>query len=92
LNGAAGAEVLAGIQNETVLAHLTGGIAVEEIVGADAVQGKAVAGIALAVGEDGLIAKSGVAARAAQEIGVNAGAENGELREAARAQRRLLNG
>ena len=71
---------------------MTGGISIKEIVGADAVEGKTVACIALAVGENCLIAKSGVAARAAQEIGVNAGAENGELCETARAQRRLLNG
>ena len=39
----AGAEILARIQDEAVLAHLTGGVSVKEIVGTDAVQREAIA-------------------------------------------------
>ena len=87
LDGTARAEVLAGVQHEAVLTHLAGGIAVKQVVGADAVQGKAVAGVAVSVGEDGLIAEAGVGAAAAEEVRMNAGAENRQLREAAGAQR-----
>ena len=58
----------------------------------DAVQRKAVAGVALAVGENRLVAEARVAAGAAQQIRVHAGAQNRQLRKAAGAQRRVLNG
>ena len=69
---AARAEILAGIQYEAILAHLAGGVSVEQVVGADAVQGEAVAGVAVSVGEDRLVAQAGVGAGAAEKIRVNA--------------------
>ena len=92
LDGAARAEVFTGIEHEAVFSHLAGGIAVKEVVGADAVQRKAVAGVAVSVGENGLIAQAGVGARSAEKVRMNARAQNRQLREAAGAQRRLLNG
>src|SRR5579872_1243183 len=86
LDGAARAEVLTGVEYEAVLTHLAGGIAVKEVVGADAVQGEAVAGVAVSVGEDGLIAKARVGAPSTEEVRMNTRAENCQLREAAGAQ------
>src|SRR5579864_2424966 len=80
-------EVLTGVEHKAVLAYLTGGIAIKDVVGADSVQGKAVAGVPVSVSEDGLIAKPGVGAPATKKICVYARAENCQLREAARAQR-----
>jgi hypothetical protein len=37
-------EILTGVQDEAILAHLAGGVSVEQIVRADAVQREAVAG------------------------------------------------
>src|ERR1700686_2877644 len=62
LDGAARAEVLTGVEHEAVLTYLAGGIPVKEVVGADTVQGKAIAGIPVSVREDGLIAKARVGA------------------------------
>jgi hypothetical protein len=53
---------------------------------------EAVARIALAVGENGLIAESGIAARAAEEIRMDARTHDGELGETSGPQGRLLNG
>ena len=98
VNGSAGldltarAKVFAGVEHETVLTNLAGGIAVKQIVGVDAVQREAIAGVTLAIGEDGLIPEPRIAAGAAQEIGVDAGTQDGQLRETTGAQRRLLNG
>ena len=90
LQRAARAKILTGVQSEAVLAHLAGGVSIEQIVGAYAVQRKAVAGVALPIGEDGLIAEAGVAARTPQKIRVNPRTHDRQLREAARAERRLL--
>src|SRR5579864_1694979 len=92
LDGTARAEVLTGVEHEAVLTHLAGGIAVKEIVGADAVQRKAIAGVPISVGEDGLIAKARVGAPSPEEVRMNARAENCQLREAAGAQRRRFDG
>ena len=85
-------EVFTGIQDEAILAHLAGGVPVKKVVGADAVQREAVTGGALAVGIDRLVPQPGVGASATQEIGVDAGRQNRQLREAPGAQRRILNG
>ena len=73
LDRAARAEVLAGVQHEAVLTDLAGGIAIKQVIGADAVQRKAVAGVAVSVGKDGLIAKARVGAASAEEVRMNAG-------------------
>lgn len=92
LNRAARAEILTGIHHEAVFTHLAGGIAVEEVVGADVIQLEAVAGSPVSVSENRLIAEAGVGARTSQEIRVNTRAQNRQLREAAGAERSLLNG
>ncbi len=62
------AEVLTGVQDEAVLSHLAGGIAVKKIVGAGAVQGEAIAGVAVSVGKNRLVAEAGIGTGTAQEI------------------------
>ena len=79
--------VLAGVENGAVVGDTARRFAVEEIVGLDAVDDEAVAGVALTIGEDVLIAEAGVGARAGEEVGVDAGAQKRELREAAGAER-----
>ena len=56
----AGAEALAQIQDITVFANSAAGVAVKEIVGVDAVERETVAGVALSVSENSLIAESGI--------------------------------
>ena len=82
----------AGIERKPVGRHLAGGLAVEQVVGIGSVDGKAVARIALAVGPDGLISEAGVRSRAVQEVRTQTGAEDRQLREAARAQRHVVDG
>ena len=91
LDGAARAETLAGVEHEAILAHLAGRVSVEQVVGADAIERKTVAGIALPVGENSLVAEAGIGSAAADEIGMHAGTQNGQLRETAGGQRSLLN-
>src|SRR5579859_322097 len=83
LDGAARAEVLTGVEHEAVLAYLAGGIAVKDVVSADTVQGKAIAGVPVSVREDGLIAKTRVGATSTKEVRMDARAENCQLRKAA---------
>src|SRR5450755_1981621 len=83
LDGAARTEVLTGVEHESVLANLAGGIAVEEVICADTVQGKAIAGVAVSVGEDGLIAEACVGAASTEEVRMNARAKNRQLRKTA---------
>jgi hypothetical protein len=90
LDGAAGAEVFTGVQDEAILTNLAGGVPVEQVVRASAVQREAVAGIAISVGENSLIAQAGVRAGTPKEIRVNAGTENRQLGEAAGTQGRLF--
>src|ERR1700734_16750 len=59
----------------------------KEVVGADPVQGKAIAGVAVSVRKDRLIAEARVGAASTEEVRMNARAKNGQLREAAGAQR-----
>src|SRR5271170_813964 len=92
LDGAAGAEVFTSVKNEAVFSYLAGGVSVEQVIRAGAIQRKAVAGVAVPVGENGLIAEAGVRTGAAEKIGVNAGTQNRQLREAAGAERRLFDG
>src|ERR1700730_14585825 len=92
LNGPTRAEILSSVQDESILADLAGKVSIKQIVRTGAVQGEAVAGVAISVGENGLIAKARVRAGAAQEIRMNAGTENCQLREATSAQRRLFDG
>src|ERR1700722_13789944 len=86
LDGAPGTEVLTGVEYEAVLTYLAGEIAVKEVVCADTVQGKAIAGVPVSVSEDGLIAEACVGAPSTEEVRMNARAKNRELREAAGAQ------
>ncbi len=86
LDGATRTEVLTGVEHEAVLTYLAGGIAVKEVVGADPVQGKAIAGVPVSVREDGLIAKARVGAASTEEVRMNARAKNCQLRKAAGAQ------
>src|ERR1035437_3915736 len=67
LDGAARTEVLTGVEHEAVLTYLAGGIAVKEVVGADTVQGKAIAGVPVSVREDGLVAEACVGAASRSE-------------------------
>src|ERR1700733_8598835 len=83
LDSTARTEVLTGVEHEAVLTYLAGGIAVKDVVCADAVQGKAIAGVPVSVREDGLIAKARVGAAAAKEVRMNAWAKNCQLGEAA---------
>ncbi len=92
LDGTACTEVFTGVEHEAVFTNLAGRIAVKDVVGADPVQGKAVAGVSVPVREDGLIAKARVRATAAEEVRMNARAENCQLREAAGAQRGRFDG
>src|SRR5208282_6134080 len=66
-------------------------LAVEQVAGIDAVQQEAVAGIALAIGPDRLVAETAVYARAAGQFGVYSGRKYGESGEAAGGQRDFLN-
>src|ERR1700733_11184835 len=86
LDGTPRTEILTGVEHEAVLAYLAGGIAVKDVVCADPVQGKAVAGVPVSVREDGLIAQARVGAPSTEEIRMNPRAKNCQLREAARAQ------
>ena len=92
LDGAATAETLAGIEHEPILADLAGRVSVEQIIGADAVHRKTVAGVALSIGENGLIAQPGVGTGPAHEIRVHTGTHNRQLGEAAGCQGCFLNG
>jgi len=88
----AGAETLTGVQDKTILSDLAGGVSIEQVISADAVQRETVTGVSLAIGEDGLVAEPGVTARSAEEIRMHARTQDGELREAAGSERCLLNG
>src|SRR5215469_12739323 len=83
-------EILSCIQNVAVRADLAGALSVEEIVSTDGVQGKAVTRVTLAIRPDGKVAQSGVAARPADQVGIHAWAEDGELGKAAGSQRNIL--
>src|ERR1700721_1223489 len=87
LDGAPQTEALTSVKHEAVFTHLAGGIAVKEVVGADPVQGKAIAGVAVSVRKDRLIAEARVGAASTEEVRMDAWAKNGQLREAAGAQR-----
>jgi hypothetical protein len=81
--GKAGGAADAGVIDDAGRSDGAGAFAVEEIAGVDAVEEKRVAGVALAVGPDRLIAEAVVDAGAAGEFGVDAGRQNGEAGEAA---------
>ena len=66
---------------------MTGALAVEQILGVHAIQQKSVAGIALAVGPDGLVAQAGVGARSRREFRANARGKNRQSRETSSRQR-----
>ncbi|HEX3878279.1 MAG TPA: hypothetical protein VHW24_14910 [Bryobacteraceae bacterium] len=89
---ATGRAGLTGIQRVARGFDLAGGFAVKDVVGGYAVNGEAVAGVALAVGPDRLVTEAGVGAGGIHEIGGEAGAQDGQLREAARAERRVVDG
>src|SRR5580658_664425 len=76
LNLATRAEVLTGVQDEAVLSYLAGRVPVKNVVCTGAVQGEAIAGVPVSVGENCLIAKTGVRAGTTQEIRMNAGTQN----------------
>src|SRR4029077_17642699 len=81
IDGAAGldltaaGEILARIQDKPVLSDLAGRVAVKQIVGADPVERKAVAGVPLPVREDGLVAQPGVRSSSTQKVRMNAWAQ-----------------
>jgi hypothetical protein len=68
-----------------------GRFSVEDIVPVDAVHLEAVAGIPLPLARS-LGCRGRIAARSVQHVGINAGTQNRELREAASAERCILNG
>src|SRR5579872_3040043 len=68
LDRAARTEVLTGVEYEAVLTDLAGGMPVREVVGADTVQGEAVACVPVSVRKDGLISEARVGAAPAEEI------------------------
>ena len=76
-----------GIVHDAGRGHLAGALAVEQVAGVDAIQQKAVAGVALAIGPDRLIAQAAVGAGAAGQFGIHSGRKNGQSGEAARGQR-----
>src|SRR5580658_4264924 len=92
LDGSARTEVLTGVEDEAVLTDLAGGIAVKDVVGADTVQGETIAGVPVSVRENGLIAEASVGAPSTEEVRMNPGAKNCQLREAAGAQRSGFDG
>jgi hypothetical protein len=85
-------EAFSSAQHEAILPHLTGGISIEQVVGADAVQREAVAGVPISVGEYGLISEAGVATGTAKKIRVNARAHDSQLGETAGSERSSLDG
>src|SRR5215471_5374559 len=92
LDGTARTEVLTGVKHEAVLTHLAGGIPVKDVIGADTVQGKAIARVPVSVSEDGLIAEPRVCASATEEVCMNARAKDCQLGETAGAQRGRFDG
>ncbi len=91
LNHAAAARIAhAGAWAHAVGGHLAGALAVEQVAGVDAVQQKAVAGVALAVGPDGSVAQAGVDAGATGQFGIDAGREDSHPGKAAGGQRDRL--
>ena len=60
---------------------MAGALAVEQIAGIDSIQKKRVAGVALAIGPDWLIAQAGVRAGAIWQFRIHTGRENGQPRE-----------
>ncbi len=70
---------------------LAGALAVEQVAGVDSVEQETVAGIALAIGPDRLIAEAAVDAGAARKFGVDSGGKNGESGETAGGQGDVLN-
>ena len=83
---------LAGVEGEPAGSDLAARLAVEDVVGVDAVHDKAVGGIALSVGPYGLVAESGVGTGASEEVGIDAWGQEGQLGEASRTEGRLADG
>src|SRR5271157_2251100 len=81
----------AGIVHDAGRSHRTGGLAIEQSAGIDAIQQEGVAGITLAVGPYRLVAQASVGAGAAGQFGIYTGRKNGESGEAARGQRNVIN-
>ena len=52
--------------------YLAGAFTVEEIAGIDSIQQKTVAGVALTIGPDGLVAQTAIGPSAIRKFGVNA--------------------
>ncbi len=82
---------MAGVQREAALGYLARRFSVEQVGGADGVDRERIAGVALAVRPDVLIAEACVGAGAGQQVGIDAGAQDRKLRETAGAERRVLN-
>ena len=80
----------AGVVHNARGSHLAGAFSVEQIAGIHAVQQKRVAGVALAVRPDRLVAQSAVRAGAAGEFRVHARRKNRQPRETARRQGNVL--
>ena len=78
----AGSSTDARIVHNACGGHLAGALTIEQILGIHAIQQKGVAGIALSVGPDGLIAQAGVRARTGWELGAHSGRKNGQPGEA----------
>ncbi len=85
-SAAAGGAADAGVVYDASGGDLAGAFAIEEVAGVNAVEEKTVAGIALTVGPDGLIAESAVGARAAGEFRIHARGKKSEAGEAAGGQ------
>ena len=87
LNGCragAGSVRHAGIVDNARRRYLTSALAVKQVAGVDAVQQKSVAGVALAIGPDRLVAQAGVGARSPAQFRIHAGRKNRQSRKTPR--------
>src|ERR1700730_18565341 len=83
LGGGATRSSDSGVVHNARRSHLAGALAVEQVAGVDSVQKEGIAGIALSVGPNGLIAKAGVARGAGRQLGIHPSGQNGKYRETA---------
>src|SRR5579864_3471085 len=87
LHLAADAKDFARVQREAAVRDIAGGISVKQIVRIHAVERKQIAGIALTVGNDSLVAKPFVRPGARKEVRAHAGSQNRKLSEAPGSER-----
>src|ERR1700758_3045947 len=77
----------AGVVHDAGRCDLAGALAVEQVAGVDPIDQKTVAGIALSVGPDGLVAQAAVDPGSTRQFSIYTGRQNGEPGETACWQR-----